>query len=81
MQGTWVRWIVTMVLFNLVGWWFGVLEWVILWQICTLLHNFGGWSQHWFGKSLIMMLGTIAQLAQQAWQLARHSRPKYGAGS
>lgn len=68
LQGAWVRWLVIMVLYDLVSWWLGVLEWAILWQIILVLHNFGGWARHWFSKNLAMSLALIAELAA-GWQL------------
>jgi len=67
-QGAQVRWAIAMGLFSLFGWWFGVLEWALLWQACIILNNFGGWAKHWLGKNTIMGVGTMAQLAA-AWQL------------
>lgn len=67
-QGAQVRWVVSMGLFSLVGWWLGVLEWTLLWQVCIIAHNFGGLAKHWIGKNLIMGIGQIAQLGA-AWQL------------
>lgn len=68
LQGVQVRWLISMVLYTGLGWWFGVLEWVLLWQSITLLHNFYGWSVHWLSKNFLMALGIVAQLAC-AWQL------------
>lgn len=66
--GAKVRLAVTMVLFGLVGWWFGVLEWALLWQGCIILHNLGSGSKHWITKNLFIGVGTLALLAA-AWQL------------
>ncbi|MFB2970608.1 UbiA family prenyltransferase [Aerosakkonema sp. BLCC-F183] len=66
--GAKVRLVVSMVLFGLVGWWFGVLEWALLWQGCIFLHNLGSGSKHWITKNLFMGEGALAQLAA-AWQL------------
>lgn len=63
-----VRWRASMVLYTLVGVWFGVLKWTLLWQLVTILHNRWAWSKHWFTKNLSMFLGTLAQLAV-AWEL------------
>lgn len=68
LQGAKVRLVVSMVLFGLVGWWFGVLEWALLWQACTILHNLGSGSKHWITKNLFIGVGTLALLAA-AWQL------------
>ncbi len=67
LRGAWVRWIIGMLLFALVGWLLDVLIWTLLWQIIVCLHNFMGWSKHWFTKNLSLSLGVIAQLAA-AWQ-------------
>lgn len=67
-QDAQVRWVSSMLLYALMGWSFNVLEWVLMWQAVSTLHNFYGWSQHWFTKNLTMALGIIAQLAC-AWQL------------
>jgi 4-hydroxybenzoate polyprenyltransferase len=67
-RGARQRLLISMALYTFCGWQFGVLEWVFLWQLVTLLYNFGGWSRHWFTKNLSMALGSLAQLAC-AWQL------------
>lgn len=68
LQGVQTRWLISMLLYTGLGWCFGVLEWVLLWQSVTLLHNFYGGSSHWLTKNFLMALGIIAQLAC-AWQL------------
>lgn len=68
-RGALIRWVASMVVFSIVGWWFGVLEWALLWQAASVLHNFGDWSKHWFGKHLVMSIGIVAGLAP-AWELA-----------
>lgn len=72
--GAKVRLVVSMVLFGLVGWWFGVLEWALLWQACIILHNLGSGSKHWITKNLFMGVGALAQLAA-AWQLVTPITP------
>ncbi|HLP87819.1 MAG TPA: UbiA family prenyltransferase [Nostocaceae cyanobacterium] len=67
-KGAIIRYFSSMILFSLVGMLFGVVEWALLWQVSTLLHNEGGWSKHWLGKNLIMGVGIVAELAA-AWQL------------
>ncbi|BAY13637.1 UbiA family prenyltransferase [Calothrix sp. NIES-2098] len=67
-HGAFVRWVLSMILFSLVGWWFGVLEWALLWQVCIIMNNFGSWDKHWITKNIIMGVGTVAQLAA-AYQL------------
>lgn len=68
-RGALLRWGWLMLLFSVVGWWLGVLEWALLWQAASMLHNFGGWARHWFGKHLVMGIGVVAGLAP-AWELA-----------
>lgn len=67
-QGAQVRLVISMVLYTICGWLFGVLEWVLLWQFVTVLYNFAGGSKLWFTKNLSMAFGSLAQLAC-AWQL------------
>ncbi|MCL1472571.1 UbiA family prenyltransferase [Argonema antarcticum A004/B2] len=74
LQGAKVRCVVSMVLFTLFGWWFGVLEWTLLWQACIILHNMSSGSKHWFTKNLFMGVGAFAQLAA-AWQLVTPITP------
>lgn len=74
-RGAQQRWLASMVLYALCGWQFGVLEWVFLWQLVTMLYNFGGWSSHWLTKNLSMALGSLAQLAC-AWQLIEPITPE-----
>lgn len=73
-SGAWARWFVTMGLFSLVGWHLGVLEWTLLWQVALILHNQGSWSRHYATKNLVMVLGSVAQLAA-AWQMVRPLTP------
>lgn len=68
-RGALIRWAASMLVFSIVGWWFGVLEWALLWQAASVLHNFGDWSKHWLGKHLVMSIGIVAGLAP-AWELA-----------
>lgn len=75
LKGAWVRWIVAMVLFTLVGWWLNVLVWTILWQVLLVLYNFGHWSRHYVTKNSVMCGGLIAQLAA-AWQLVTPLTPQ-----
>jgi 4-hydroxybenzoate polyprenyltransferase len=67
-RGAWVRWTLSMVLYLMIGWLLGVMEWVLLWQVVTIFHNFGGFSKNWIGKNICMSLGTLSQLAA-AWQM------------
>lgn len=74
-RGAFVRWIIAMVLFAAVGWWLGVLEWTLLWQVTLTLHNFAQFARHYWFKNLSMVFGAIAQLAA-AWQMVRHLTPE-----
>ncbi|WP_392532897.1 UbiA family prenyltransferase [Nostoc sp. C117] len=73
-RGAFIRWVLSMIAFSLVGWWFGVLEWALLWEICIILNNFGSWDKHWISKNIIMGFGTVAQLAA-AFQLVAPLSP------
>lgn len=58
-----------MAVYSMAGWWFGVLEWVSLWQFATIIINI--WCrprQYIWCKTVCIILGVGAQLAQ-AWQL------------
>lgn len=74
-RGAWLRWIVSMALFTLVGWQLGVLEWTLLWQVTLTLHNLAGFARHYWLKNLSMTFGAIAQLAA-AWQMVRPLTPE-----
>ncbi|NJO82022.1 MAG: UbiA family prenyltransferase [Blastochloris sp.] len=67
-RGAWVRWGVAMFLFTLLGWWWQVLPWVVLWQVTSLIHNLGHGDRHYVTKNLAMCAGVIAQLAG-VWSL------------
>jgi 4-hydroxybenzoate polyprenyltransferase len=67
--GAYRRFWAGMAIYTALGWMFGVLEWVLVWQAVVIFHNLLGGSQHWFGKNLAMVVGTVAELAA-AWQLA-----------
>lgn len=74
-RGALRRWAVVMLLFSLVGWWFGILKWAVLWQACIVLHNFCNWSKHWFTKNfIIMQIGVVALMAP-AWELVTPLNP------
>jgi len=66
LRGAWVRWVLAMLLFPILGAALGVARWALLWQLCFCLYNFGGFARHWATKSLIMGVGLVAQLAA-AW--------------
>jgi 4-hydroxybenzoate polyprenyltransferase len=74
LKGARLRWLGSMVAFNVVGWLFGVWPWALLWQVVAVLHNFGGCAKHWFGKHLIMAIGIVAELGA-AWELVRPMTP------
>ncbi len=74
-HGAWIRWIIAMTLFTLVGWRLGVLEWTLLWQVTLVLHNLAGFARHYWLKNLSMVSGAIAQLAA-AWQMVRPLTPE-----
>lgn len=59
---------VMMVLFMLVGAWFGVLAHAALWLVIIVLHNLAGLARHWLVKNACMSVGIIVQLGA-AWQL------------
>jgi 4-hydroxybenzoate polyprenyltransferase len=63
-----------MVLLLVVGWEFKVLEWVLLWQVCVILYNFGRAGTHWVTRNLAISAATVAQLAS-AWQLVTPITP------
>ncbi|MBG1270192.1 UbiA family prenyltransferase [Nostoc sp. WHI] len=67
-EGAQIRYSICLVLYSLIGWWFGALEWALLWQVGTILHNECKWDKNLYGKNFIMGLGTLAQLAG-AWQM------------
>ena len=72
--GAWVRWVVGMLAFAVVGELLGVLRWALMWQVCFCLYNFAGFARHYVTKSLIMGLGVIAQLAA-AWTIVTPMTP------
>lgn len=67
-EQAWTRLVFVLVGYAALGLWLGVAWPVLLWQAALLLHNQGRWSWTWFGKNLIMGVGTLAQLAA-AWAL------------
>lgn len=69
------RWVVAVGVFLLVGGWFGVWPWSLLWVVASVLHNFRGWDKHWFTKNnVIMPVGFLAEVAP-AWQLVTPLTP------
>ncbi|MFY0581414.1 UbiA family prenyltransferase [Cystobacter fuscus] len=77
-EGAKLRWRVVMVLFPAVAFGLGgfeLLAWAVARQIISVLHNFLGWSQHWFTKNPILMgLGVVAMLAP-AWRMITDFSP------
>jgi 4-hydroxybenzoate polyprenyltransferase len=74
-EGAQRRWTLIMVLFPIVGWWFGILKWTVLWQVCIILHNFYGFSKHWFPKNMIIMPVGLVALMAPAWELVTPLSP------
>jgi 4-hydroxybenzoate polyprenyltransferase len=72
--GAWWRWVGAMIAFFIVGVWFGVAEWTILWQCTFVVYNFGHGARSFAFKNLAMSLGVVAQLAA-AWQLVTPITP------
>lgn len=69
------RWVVAVGVFLLVGGWFGVWPWSLLWIGASVLHNFRGWDKHWFTKNnVVMPLGFLAEVGP-AWQLVTPLTP------
>jgi 4-hydroxybenzoate polyprenyltransferase len=66
--GAYRRFWVGMAVYTVLGWLFGVLEWVALWQSVVLLHNFAGIAKRWYSKNLAIGVGGIVMLAA-AWQI------------
>lgn len=68
-KGALIRWGTLTLAFGIVGIWFGVWPWALMWIIATILHNFCGFHKHWFTKNnVIMFIGVLAEVAA-AWQL------------
>lgn len=68
-RGALMRWAGLMLVFSALGWWLDVLEWTLVWQGASMLHNFAGWSRHWIGKHLVMGVGVVAGLVP-AWEFS-----------
>ncbi|MGW7079935.1 hypothetical protein [Streptomyces sp. NPDC054866] len=63
--------VVLFVIYTLLGWQFGVLEWVLLWQAVVLFLNLVSKPGHYLWcKTPCMIVGTMAELAA-AWQIVR----------
>jgi 4-hydroxybenzoate polyprenyltransferase len=73
-RGAIVRLVISQIAFSLLGLWFGVLEWALLWQLFTFLYHVARWDQNWFTKGLVIGIGAIAQLAA-AWELVTPLTP------
>lgn len=67
-QGAWKRWFLAMGVYTFVGWWLGVLEWALLWQAVTVVHNVMRGARNWFIKNLSMGLGVLAAL-EAGWRM------------
>ncbi|WP_031055880.1 UbiA family prenyltransferase [Streptomyces ochraceiscleroticus] len=73
-RGARLRLAAVRILFPLYGYCLGVLEWALLWQLLSLLHNGYGWSRHWLGRNLYVGIGIVAQLPA-AWEIATGLTP------
>lgn len=67
-SGALVRWAIASIALVLVGWWFGVAMWAILWLAVSIAHDFLNLSKCWVLKCVIMSVGVVAQLAA-AWAM------------
>lgn len=75
MEAAALRWLVTSVLFLMLGAALDVLLWTLVWLAVTILHNFGRFSNHWSTKNVLgMSLGTLSALAS-AWIIVAPSTP------
>lgn len=60
---TW-RFLLVMPLYSLIGWWCGVLHWVLLWQACVMLQHFCSTpGAYIFWKTPFNASGSFTQLA------------------
>lgn len=73
-RGALIRWIVVSIAFSLVGAWFGVAKWALLWLAVSIAHNFLGLARGWFLKCAFMSAGIVAQLAP-AWEMVTPLTP------
>jgi 4-hydroxybenzoate polyprenyltransferase len=73
-QGAVIRWYIGMILFTLVGWLFGVVEWALLWQLSLLINNFTPARRMWLYKHINITVGTFAMMAA-AWQIVTPLTP------
>jgi 4-hydroxybenzoate polyprenyltransferase len=74
-RGAFLRWISVMIVYAGLGWFLGVLKWVLLWEAVTVMYAYGGLDRHWFTKNFVAMaLGTTAQLGA-AWELVTPLNP------
>ncbi|MBD6619160.1 prenyltransferase [Komarekiella sp. 'clone 1'] len=73
-HGALVRLAFSQIAFSLIGMWFGVLEWALLWQLFTFLYHFAGWDKNWFTKGLVIGVGAVAELAA-AWEIVTPITP------
>ncbi|MGV9881339.1 UbiA family prenyltransferase [Streptomyces sp. NPDC003006] len=73
-RGARLRLVAVRILFPLYGYWLGVLEWALMWQILSLLQHEYGWCRHWVGRNVYTGVGVIAQLAA-AWEMVTAMTP------
>ncbi|MEL7235784.1 MAG: UbiA family prenyltransferase, partial [Chloroflexota bacterium] len=76
-EGAWVRLLLGMYLYTLIGWWQGVLVWALAWQAMALFLNLGA-SRHWLWKNFMMTTGGIVQL-YAAWEMVTPITPEASA--
>ncbi|WP_280405133.1 UbiA family prenyltransferase [Nocardia brasiliensis] len=65
-QGLRARYIVANVLYTYFGWRFGVLEWVLFWQLSMIVMNALQGRWYFIGKQITMQTGLVAMYAT-AW--------------
>lgn len=64
----WVHWIVGMFVLSALGWYFGVLPWMISLQIAIILYDFGNWGKHWLGRNVLLVVIAYSSLVA-AWTM------------
>lgn len=73
-EGAWFRWIMSMILFPVLGWGLRgevLLKWAIAWQVLLVAYNFFGLDKHWLLKNLVFItLGTMTQMGA-AWEIVQ----------
>jgi 4-hydroxybenzoate polyprenyltransferase len=63
-----------MVLFALVGWFCGCLEWALLWEASLIINNLTPVGKTWVFKHVNITVGTFAMMAA-AWQIVAPMTP------